>query len=127
MKRLKKALYAFWSGFGIPAYLSDSVPHDAVYPYITYEVVSGAATSRTILTATAWHKKAPQGNVERSAMLDQIAAAIPEGGRILPLDGGGFVILYRNDTNFQADTWDDDDDTILGGRTSYQINNYTVR
>lgn len=123
MKGLKKALYAFWSGFGIPAYLSDSVPSNASYPYITYEAVQGAGITRTVLTATSWHLKAPDGDTERTALMDQIAAAIPEGGRILPVEGG-FVVLYRNDANFQSDVRDEDDDTILGGRTSYQINYY---
>lgn len=124
MTGLKRALYAFWSGFGIPAYLTDSVPSDAAYPYITYEAVRGGGMSRTILTATSWHKKAPDGNLERMNVMDQIAAAIPESGKILPVEGGGFVVLYRNDANFQSDVQDEDDDTILGGRTSYQINFY---
>ncbi|MBQ7868571.1 MAG: hypothetical protein IJ354_10590, partial [Clostridia bacterium] len=74
--------------------------------------------------ATSWHKKAPSGNVDRMDTMDQIATAIPEGGKILPVEGGGFVVLYRNDANFQSDVQDEDDDTILGGRTSYQINFY---
>ena len=124
MKGLKKALYAFWSGFGIPAYLRDSVPSNASYPYITYEAVQGAGITRTVLTATSWHLKAPDGDTERTALMDQIAAAIPEGGRILPVEGGGFVILYRNTSGFQSDYADEDDKSVIGGRTSYQINFY---
>lgn len=30
------ALYAFYSGFGMPAYQTDSVPDDAALPYVTY-------------------------------------------------------------------------------------------
>lgn len=30
------ALFAFYSGFGIPAYTTDTVPDDAELPYITY-------------------------------------------------------------------------------------------
>ena len=122
MTGVKRALYAFWSGFGLPAYLTDSVPSDAQYPYITYEAVQGAGITRNVLAATSWHKKAPSGNVERMDTMDPIATAIPEGGKILPVEGGGFVVLYRNDANFQSDVQDEDDDTILGGRTSYQIN-----
>lgn len=124
MTGLKKALYAFWSGFGLPAYLSDSVPGNAAYPYITYEAVQGEGITRNILTATSWHLKAPDGDTERTAVMDQIAAAIPEGGVMLPVDGGGFVVLYRNGSNFLSGVRDEDDDTILGGRVSYQINYY---
>lgn len=123
MTGLKQALQAFWGGFGVPAYLSDSVPSGAAYPYITYEAVQPAALGFTVLTATGWHSKAPSGNLERTALMDSIAAAIPDEGVLLPVDGG-FLALYRNDSNFQSDVRDEDDDTVLGGRTSYVLRFY---
>lgn len=123
MTDMKKTLYAFWSGFGIPAYLADSVPSEAEYPYITYEAVRGAGLGWTILTATAWYAKLPNGNSERTELMDKVAKAIPEGGVKLPC-GSGFVALYRNDDNFLSDTYDGDNSKILGGRVSYRINYY---
>ena len=39
MTSIAKALYAFYSGFGLPAYPEDGVPSDAALPYITYTIV----------------------------------------------------------------------------------------
>ena len=36
MTATASALYAFYSGFGMPAYQTDTVPDDATLPYITY-------------------------------------------------------------------------------------------
>lgn len=124
MTGVKAALQAFWSSFGIPVYLSDCVPSTAEYPYITYEAVRGEGLSASILTATSWHLKSPSGNIDRTEMMDRIADAIPESGRKLSVDGGGFLMLYRNASNFQSDYADEDNKDILGGRTSYQINFY---
>lgn len=123
MTDLKRALYAFWAGFGVPAYLKDHVPHDAVLPYITYSVTQPNLNGQTVLTAFDWHRREGGGNVARSAMMDKIAEAIPVGGVMLPV-GGGYVALYRNDTDFQTDWQDDTDLDVIGGRTSYIIQYY---
>lgn len=123
MTGIKKALYAFWSGFGIPAYLADCVPASAEYPYITYEAVQGAGLGWTILTATAWFADTGSGNKDRTALMDEIAKAIPESGTRIQCDDG-FAVLYRNSDNFLADTYDGDGSKILGGRVSYRINYY---
>lgn len=123
MTGIKKALYAFWSSFGIPAYLADAVPAEAEYPYITYEAVQGAGLGWTVLTAVGWFVTRENGNAARTALMDKVAKAIPEGGVRLPCDGG-FVALYRNSDNFLSDTYDGENDKILGGRVSYRINYY---
>lgn len=38
MTDVHQALHAFWSSFGVPAYLSGHVPDGASLPYITFEV-----------------------------------------------------------------------------------------
>lgn len=124
MTDVNAALYQFWSGFGIPAYLSDAVPSDAELPYITFEVVSGAALTDTVLTAFNWNRRTNNANVERAAMMDAIAMAIPEDGTRLDLAEGGFLMLYRNSANFQSYYQDPEDKNVLAGRTSYEIHYY---
>ena len=34
------ALYQFWSSFGLTAYEENSVPAQAAFPYISYEVIT---------------------------------------------------------------------------------------
>ena len=123
MTELAAALYDFWSGFGIPAYLQDNVPDDAVLPYITYELVRGDAMSATVLVAHNWHQKAAGGNAARHEVMDAIARAIPSQGRVVSV-GSGSIALYRNDANFQTDVADEEDPSVIGGRTSYEVHFY---
>lgn len=123
MTDLKRALYEFWSQFGVPAYLSDCVPDGAELPYITYTVAQPAFNGSTVLTAFNWHRRGENGNVERSSLMDLIADAIPVSGRFLPV-GEGYVVLYRNDSDFQTDWQDNLDTDIIAGRTSYIVQYY---
>lgn len=125
MTELREALYNFWSGFGLPAYLQDSVPDDATLPYITYEVVQGDALSSTVLVAHNWHNKAQGGNIERGEVMDAIARAIPVSGCVLRV-GRGYVSLYRNSSNFQSNVPDEEDPSVIGGRTSYEVHYYIM-
>lgn len=125
MTGLKQVLYQLWSQFGVPAYLADCVPADAVLPYITYEVIQPALRGEAVLTAFNWHRRGENGNVERSALMDDIATALPEGGLMLAIDHG-YVILYRNDAGFQQDWQDNVDGDVIAGRTSYILQYYTM-
>lgn len=125
MTELKQALYAFWSQFGVPAYLSDCVPDDAALPYITYNVANSPAMGIALITAFNYHTKAPSGNVDRAALADKIAAAIPEKGVKLPLENGGFLIMFRN-TDFQTTYQDPEDLDVVGIRTSVEVHFYTM-
>ena len=126
MTAFHRALTQFWARFtvddvAVPAYLSGHVPDGAVFPYITFDVARPDTMNKTVLTAFDWHQAASGVNVnaERAALLDQIAAAIPQEGVKLPF-GDGFAILERNTADFQ--TYYDDPDPesgIVGGRTSY--------
>lgn len=127
MTDVHKALTAFWGSFSfggeaIPAYLSGHVPDGAAFPYITYEVADGSAMSRSVLTAIVWCRAVSGLNVnaQRAAILDSIAAAIPEGGTLVRLPGG-MLALYRNSAGFQSYYDDPEDAAVIGGRTSYEI------
>ena len=127
MTDVHKALTAFWGSFSfgeeaIPAYLSGHVPDGAAFPYITYEVADGSAMSRSVLTAIVWCRAVSGLNVnaQRAAILDSIAAAIPEEGTLVRLPGG-MLALYRNSAGFQSYYDDPEDAAVIGGRTSYEV------
>lgn len=52
----------YWSSFGLPAYEENTVPDDAVMPYLTYQAVSGQlgglpnATANLFYKGTSWAK-----------------------------------------------------------------------
>lgn len=119
MRDINEALYQFWSGFGVPAYRAGRVPTDAEYPYITFEVVAGGFGSRTILTAHNWHK-APGATAAAADILDAIAREIPDSGFLMPVEGRGYLAIYRNGGEFQSYVKDQEDPDVIGGRTSYE-------
>ena len=52
----EQAIHTFWSGFGIPAYDEQTVPDDAVMPYITYRVVTDSIGNVCNLTGSIWYR-----------------------------------------------------------------------
>ena len=50
------ALYNFWSGFGLTAYEENTVPTEAEFPYITYQVVTDSFGAEVALTASVWYR-----------------------------------------------------------------------
>lgn len=125
MDSLNRALYAFWAGFGLPAYISGQVPDGASFPYLTFDVEEGTFLGKTVLTAHAWYRRENQGeniNKQRAELLDKVKAALPA---ILQLDGGG-AVLWPNDAGFLSYVGDPTDERISGGRISYQINYYST-
>ena len=132
MKALNQALYRFWSQFthnGAPikAYLMGQVPSKATFPYITFEVAAGEAFASTVLTAFVWcrSENGQSVNAQRAELLDAIAAQIPQSGRRIPFEGG-FAVISRNPADFQTYYDDEEDETVFGGRTSYEIRFYTL-
>lgn len=130
MTDVHKALYDFWMGFTddgqpIPAYLTGHVPDKTPFPYITFEVVEGAAFGVTFLTAFGWFR-AENGynvNAHASAFLDQAKKAIPPQGTRINA-GDGFVCLYPNDAGFLSYVDDQENRDIRGARVSYEIHYY---
>ncbi len=87
------ALKQFFSGFGIAAYPSTSVPNDVVFPYLTYEVITSAFEYGEVgLTVNLWYYTTQEGPPNAKAR--ELSGAIGPGGRLLPCDGG-YVWLKR--------------------------------
>ncbi len=134
MTAIHAALQAFWAQFSyggsaIPAYETGNVPDGATLPYITYEVASGAMLGAGFLTAFVWIKNVSgaDSQAKRAAILDLIAAAIPDEGITLTLTGGhGSIALYRNDAGFMSYYGDPTDTSVLGGRVSVEVHYYTT-
>lgn len=81
------ALQAFFSSFGIPAYTASSVPNDAVFPWLTYELVTGAFDGAPIsLTVNLWYYT--DSEAVPNAKAQEISDEIGRGGKVVPCDGG---------------------------------------
>lgn len=105
------ALYAFWSGFGLPAYEETTVPtgDDAPpFPYITYQVITDSFGSDVALTASVWYRS--ESWLEINAKAEEIGAYIGRGGRVVPCSGG--AIWLKRGQPFAQSMGDDADNMI---------------
>lgn len=81
------ALHQFFSSFGITAYTATSVPEDAVFPYLTYELIVDAWDGgETGLTVNLWFYT--ESEAIPNAKADEISRTIGLGGIVLPCEGG---------------------------------------
>ena len=95
MTSVIRALYSFFSGFGVPAYPADSVPDGAELPYITVQLMDPGWEQTTGFTANVWDRS---GGFERAAgIVDAIQSAIGPGACVPAEDGA--VWIYK-DTPF---------------------------
>lgn len=105
------ALYAFFSGFGIPAYPTEAEA-GATFPYLVYEPNIGAYDDDNIaIVANLWYYG--QGETAINAKVQEISAALGMGGVYLPCDGGA-VYLQRGKPFSQPQT--DQADSNIKGR-----------
>ena len=99
-----KALHAWFSQF-LTAYPTSNVPEDAVFPWLTYELITGSWDSGEIaLTVNLWYYT--ESEAIPNAKAQELSDAIGYGGVTLPCDGG-FIWLKRGSPwcqNLQDDT-----------------------
>lgn len=62
-----QTIHNFWSGFGLPAYDEQTVPDEAVLPYITYDVKTDSIEGMLTLNASIWYKGTSWANVTKKA------------------------------------------------------------
>lgn len=105
MTNTAKALYGFFSGFGLPAYVEYSPPDDAVLPYITYQLAQPEWHDPTSIYARVWYRSTSY--VDISAKVDEIAAAIGEGVSIPTR--GGYIVLEKGNPFAQYMPMEGDD------------------
>ena len=106
----EKALHSFWNSFGLKAYDETTVPDDATFPRITYNVVTDSLGGVVSLHADLWYRSNSwQGVTDLS---ETIARRIKGKGFVsLPIEGGGYIYLSGGKP-FSQRIDDPDDDSI---------------
>lgn len=103
-----EAIYAFLASFGIETYETYSVPDDAAFPRLTYDLVTGDFGQQNTMPVNLWYRSTTL--VWINAMVDKIADRITAGGIILPCDGG-HLHLYCGSPFAQS--MDDPEDDLV--------------
>ena len=81
------ALHKWFSGFGITAYAHTSTPSDAVYPYLTYDLVLGGWNSGEVnIPVNIWYRT--DSEAEPIAKVREISRTLGLGGVTVPCDDG---------------------------------------
>ena len=102
------AIYQFWSSFGLTAYEENTVPTDAVFPYITYQLVTDSFDREVPVTASLWYRSESWTAI--NAKTEEISQKISRGGKIIPCDGG--AIWLKRGQPF-AHSMDDESDDLI--------------
>ena len=102
------AIYQFWSGFGLTAYEENTVPTDATFPYITYQLVTDSFDREIPLTASLWYRSESWTAI--NAKTEEISQKISRGGKIIPCDGG--AIWLKRGQPFAQNMGAESDDLI---------------
>ena len=102
------AIYQFWSGFGLTAYEENTVPDDAAFPYITYQLVTDSFDREIPLTASLWYRSESWTAI--NAKTEEISQKISRGGKIISCDGG--AIWLKRGQPFAQNMGDESDDLI---------------
>ena len=102
------AIYQFWSSFGLTAYEENTVPTDAAFPYITYQLLTDSFDREIPLTASIWYRSESWAGI--NAKTDEISQKISRGGKFIPCDGG--AIWLKRGQPFAQSMGDESDDLI---------------
>lgn len=102
------AIYQFWNSFGLTAYEENTVPDDAVFPYITYQLVTDSFDREVPVTASLWYRSESWTAI--NAKTEEISQKISRGGKIIACDGG--AIWLKRGQPFAQSMGDESDDLI---------------
>ena len=102
------AIYQFWSGFGLTAYEENTVPDDAKFPYITYQLVTDGFDREIPLTASLWYRS--ESWIAINAKTEEISQKISRGGKIIACDYG--AIWLKRGQQFAQNMGDESDNLI---------------
>ena len=102
------AIYQFWNSFGLTAYEENTVPTDAAFPYITYQLVTDSFDREIPLTASLWYRSESWTSI--NAKTEEISQKISRGGKIASCDGG--AIWLKRGQPFAQNMRDERDNLI---------------
>ena len=85
-----QAIHNFWSSFGLFAYDTYSVPAEAAFPYITYELSLDSFDNEVYLSASIWDYSTSWENISKKT--DEISKSLGGGGKMLAFDEGAVWI-----------------------------------
>ena len=102
------AIYQFWSSFGLTAYEENTVPEDATFPYVTYQLVTDSFGREAASAASLWYRGESWTAI--NAKTEEISAHIGLGGKIIKCDGGR--IWIKRGQPFAQNMGDESDDLI---------------
>ena len=101
-----QAIQKFWESFGITAYDETSVPDDAPFPYITYQVHTSSLDGLCITNASIWYRSYSWKEI--SEKTEEISKAIAQmfppsvkidGGRLFITKGVPFAQRMRDESD----------------------------
>lgn len=87
-----KLVHSFLSGFGIPAYAAASVPADATFPYLTYDLAIGSFDEDTSVLVNLWYEDTSEAAINSKA--EDIRKIIGRGGTMVSGDGHAIWIKH---------------------------------
>ena len=116
------AIYRFWSGFGLTAYEENTVPTDAAFPYVTYQLVTDSFDREVAATASLWYRGESWTAI--NAKTEEIAQRIGLGGVIIKCDGGR--IWIKRGQPFAQNMGDESDDLIKRKYLNLAIEYFTT-
>ena len=102
------AIYQFWNSFGLTAYEENTVPTDAIFPYITYQLVTDSFDREIPLTASLWYRSESWTAI--NAKTEEISQTISRGGKIIHFDDG--AIWLKRGQPFAQNMGDESDNLI---------------
>ena len=102
------AIYQFWNSFGLTAYEENTVPTDATFPYITYQLVTDSFDREITLAASIWYRSESWSGI--NAKTEEISQKISRGGKTISCDGG--AIWLKRGQPFAQNMRDESDDLI---------------
>lgn len=87
----EQAINSFWNGFGVPAYDENTVPANASYPRITYNVQVDGLDKPVNMYASLWYKSTSWREITlKSKEIEETISR--HGGIVVPLDEGYLYI-----------------------------------
>jgi hypothetical protein len=101
-----QAIQAFWESFGLTAYDETSVPDDAPFPYITYQVHTSSIGELCITNVSIWYRSYSWKEI--SEKTEEISEAITkmnppsvkiDGGRLYITKGVPFAQRMRDEND----------------------------